>query len=472
MKEPDKPTAASPLLDHVRLAVLLLLVLSVPLGGWLRIPIPGTRFQHNRATLALFDVLLWPALGLVLICRCRAEGWRAALKSLGHAPAAGWFLVILAFWSGLVWQRAAGTAPLSYTAVGKKLMPLVEYGIVGFIVFAELLRGGRARKWALVALSAAFGTALVFGAGQYFGGGHDFGVGSFMRNRNGLGAFLAVAVPFFAVMAVSSRTWEWRTAYGVLAWAGALLAITGGAVLGIVCGVLAGTALAGRRRCAIAAAALLAVFALGQLLPRGNLGAALDSVRVVRKDEEGNRYLAMRYLRCGYEVNILRAGLRAGNGDMKKYFFGLGPGGYRRDWGRFRPSLDDRDTGATNEVRNYDVLADEPGTFNLFGVAGVELGLLGVVGFLWLFAFCCRSTLNAWRRAPQGGLDRALALAAFAAVVGALAACPLSSVWIRGAGPLLVLLVSFGLAAAVTDADRPGRVDMPLPLDTAPRERT
>jgi len=462
VEEPG-PRTPPPLLEHLRLAALLLLVVSVVLAGWIPIPIPGTMFQHRRATLALFDVLLWPALALVLFCRCREAGWRGIWRSLGRAPVAGWFLVALAVWSGLVWQRAAGAAPLGYTAVGKKLMPLVEYGLVGFVVFAELARGERARKWALAALSGAFGLCLVYGAAQYFVRAHDFEVGSFLGNRNALGAFLAAAVPFFAVMAVSSRGWEWRIAGGVLAGAGTLLAITAGAVLGIICGVLVGTALAGRRRWAIACASLLALLALGQLLPRRNLSAALESARLVRKDQEGNSYLAMRYLRAGYEVNILRAGLRAGGGDMKRYFFGLGPGGYGRDWGRFRPQLDERGIGETDEVANYDVLANEPGTFNLFGVAGAELGLLGVLGFLWLFAFYARTALKAWRRAPEGNLNRAVALAAFAAAVGAFVASPFSSVWIRGAGPLLILLVGLGSSVDLTDATTRVTSDSSLP---------
>lgn len=445
--------------ERLRLPALLFLAVAVPLAGFMAVKVPGTSFQKKEATLAIFDYFIWPALVLVLVCRWRRRGWGGALRSLAGAPAAGWFLALLALWSGLLWPRLGGLDPLGLTAVGKKLLPVLEYGAIGFLVFAELGREARARQWALAVLAGVSGIAVIYGAVQYFGGGHDFQVGSFFGNRNALGAFLAVAVPFFAVAALTCRGWGWRAAYGVLAAAGTLLATTGGALLGIACGVLAGAALAGRRQAGTAFGALVLLLMFGQCLPRRNIGAALESLRVERTcPKTGEKLLAMRYLRAGAEINVLRAPFRK-NGPEVNLLFGLGPGGYDRSK-RFRPSLGARESGQTDNVDNYDVLADEPGTFNLFGVAAAEMGILGLVGFLWLFFSYARSTLTSWRAAPEGGLERSLALGAFAALVGAAVVSPFGSAWVRGAGPLLVMLV--GLAAG---AMTPARAPADIPED-------
>jgi O-antigen ligase len=350
--------------------------------------------------------------------------------------------------------------------VGKRLLPLVEYGLLAFIVVGELCASERARKLAARVLAAAVGVALLYGAVHYFGSRHAFFVGSFfgersggsefIPNRNAFGAFLAVAVPFFAVLALSADCWKWRAVGGGVAALGTLLAATGGAVLGLVCGVLVGGALAGRLRAAIAAGALLVLLGLGGLLPRGNLTAALDSVRAERTcPKTGEKLLAMRYLRAGAEINVLRAPLRKSEPEGK-LFFGLGPGGYDRIK-PYRPSLGEREAGETDKVENYDALADEPGTFNLFGVAGAEMGILGVLGFVWFFAFCAGGAVRAWREADRGSLTSACALGALAAVVGAAVASPWSSVWIRGSGPLLAVLAAMAQpkgASPVIASDR------------------
>jgi hypothetical protein len=453
-----------PVLEKLRLGALLLLMVSIPLAGFVGFPIPGTSHQKNTATLAIFDVLIWLGLALVVLCRFLRQGPRGVLQLLRLTPAAGWLLVALTVWSGVVWPRCtASVEPVSMTAVGKALLPLLEYALAGLVVFSELADDEKARRRGLLALSLATGVALLYGVVQYFGPGHTFNVGSFFGgkelfsagNRNAFGAFGAVAVPFFAVMAVTSEQWQRRTLYGALAGVGVLLVTSGGAMLGIVCGALAGALLVGKLRGAIVLAGLVLLLGVGQLLPRKNLTTALDAVSVERNCprkgisvDEGEPLLALRYLRAGTELNVLRAPLRK-NDPQPGLFFGVGPGCYVRSKA-LRPRLDERPAGQTDNISNYDVLANEPGSFNLFGVAAAELGMLGLLGFVGLFAFFFRRCLQAWKAAEENSLARALALGALAAVVGATVASPFTSVWIRGSGPLLIALVAIASAGAVT----------------------
>ena len=84
------------------------------------------------------------------------------------------------------------------------------------------------------------------------------------------------------------------------------------------------------------------------------------------------------------------------------------------------------------------------------------MGWLGVLAFLGLFATCGAGVLRAWRAAAQGTPARALALAALAGLVGAVAVAPFSSVWVRGAGPLLGLLCALGAAGSSVPDDSGG----------------
>ena len=449
------------LLPRLRLPVLCALAAAAVLGAGVRLAIPGTALQHGPAALGLFDVAVWPALALALLIRLCEDGPRGVLKSLGSAPLAGYLLLALALWSGLVWPRLAGAEPPALTAAARDLVQLAEYGLAAFIACAELGAEERARRWAAAVLAGALGLIVLVGAVQYFRAGPDFGVGSLLGNRNALGAFLAVAAPFCAAMALGlpGGCCAWRPVWTVLAAALALLALTGGAVLGLVCGALAAAACLGRRKLLAAAGALLVLLAVGQALPRHNLSAAVESVRLERKNPrvgeapapgapaEPETLLAMRYVRLGYELNMLRASLTD-----RKLLFGLGPGGYGREK-RFRPKLAERPAGQTDNPENYDVLADEPNTFDFFLGAGVRMGVLGVLGFLWLFAWWAGRALAAWRTG-RGELDRAVAAGAFGAVLGAAAAGLFSSPWIQGAGPLLVMLVALARPVRESPADQ------------------
>jgi hypothetical protein len=453
------------LLEKLRIPALVVLAAAAPLGAWLGpcFHVSGTK---TSIFLGAFDLVLWPALVLVLALRLWTDGPLGVLRAIRRAPLAGWWLLAVAAWSGLAWPRIAGGEPLSLAGVAKELIQITEYGLVGLVVAAELVRDeDRARRAVLGTLAAACGIVLAVGAVQYFTGTatrSDFGVGAlfgnhnldgeFLPNRNAFGAFLAVLVPFAAAVALgrSGCCCWWNGVWGILAAAGTLLALSGGAVLGIVCGTLAGAAVLGRRKLALAVLGLLALLAVGQMLPRRNLSKAFDSVSFVRvnphKTEE-EKVLALRYLRYASELTVLSKGL-SGKEGSGKLFFGLGPGGYDREK-NYRPVLDDRFqvAGQTDVPENYDVLANEPHSFDLWLGQGAQLGVLGLAGFLWLFAWWGAAALRAWRRASGDDPMRAVAAGAFAAVIGAAVAGVFTSPWIQGVGPLLVVLVATVLPA-------------------------
>ena len=452
-------TTMKALLEKARVPALMILAAAAPLGAWLGVPLKqaGTK---TVTFIGAFELVIWPALVLVLATRLIQDGPAGVFRALRRAPAAGWWLLALAAWSGLAWPRIVGDGAqnASFFAVAKELVQMAEYGLVAFVVTAELIREDeRARRSLLAVLGAAFGLALAVGAVQYFSlsgrtafqvgsvfGSHG-GDGAFLPNSNAFGAFLAIMVPFAATLALgrSGCCCWWNAVWGLLAAGGALLVLSGGGLLGVVCGALAGAAVLGRRRLALAFLALIAVLAIGQALPRRNLSTAVASVSPVRVNpRNGEKVLAVRYLRYASELTVLSKGLSCDRSG--KFFFGLGPGSYAGEK-LYRPELDGRFTNAVGETdapENFDVLANEPNSFDLWLGQAAQLGILGLAGFLWLFAWWAGAALRSWKRTTAEDPMRPLAAAAFAAVVGAAAAGAFGSPWIQGVGPLLGMAVA------------------------------
>ncbi|HOX07297.1 MAG TPA: hypothetical protein PK280_12910 [Planctomycetota bacterium] len=465
------------LLERLRLPLLCLLAASAPLGAWAgyHLEQPGTK---TAFFLGAFDLVVWVALAAVLLSRFLSAGVLGVFRALWRAPLAGWLLAALVLWSGLVWPRMVGARfsgdePASVLAVLKELLQTAEYAVAALVAAAELIRfEDRARRAALASVAGACVLIMAVGVVQYFSGRSDFQVGSllgghsgageFLPNRNAFGAFLAVMVPFAATMALGRAgvccCW-WNLGWAGLAAAGVLLVLSGGALLGVVAGCLAGAAVLGRRKLALAAAALAVLLAAAQALPRHGLSAAVESVHPVRRNpRDGEPLLAVRYLRYASELTVLSRGLSGGEGAWK-LFFGLGPGGYGREK-NLRPNLDSRfaeTVGQTDVPENFDVLANEPNSFDLWLGQAAVLGLPGLACLLWLFAWWGGAALRTWKRSGLDSPERSVAAAAFAAVVGAALAGIFTSPWIQGAGPTLVVLVAAAMPPPVgRGQERPG----------------
>jgi hypothetical protein len=402
------------------------------------------------ATLAPFDALLLAGTALLcvrwLMCKWH-DGCRALLQG---TPRAGLSLLGLGLWAGMIWPRLSGQGSPDFAALASKMVPMAEYAVLGPVLLFALLNGEQARRLALRAMQVALAVAIGMGIWQYFAIASDFKVAGFLGDRNSWGGFLAMAVPFCAVLAVSARHRADSLLWGALALGGFMQIMALGGLLGCMTGCILGAVLLPKHRGVILGVTVVGALALGLVMPRRNLGSAMESARFEKScPRTGEKLVAVRYLRAAAEMNVLRAPFRL-HAPEPRLIFGFGPGGYARSK-PYRPQLDNRGAGQTNREENYDILADEPGTFNLLGVAAVEMGWLGVIGFMWFFAWCVSSCLSAWRGAAPGSRNSVLALAATCAVLGGIVASPFSSIWIKGSGPLLVLLVALARSVSVTD---------------------
>jgi hypothetical protein len=441
-------------INRLAYILLVLLAVSIPLAGIFSLQVPGLSSPKRPVGLSAFDLLLWIA--FVFVCLremffVKADpdidpggGWlRRGLKLFRGVSLAAPVLCLIILISGILWPKFFG-GQVAYGASLKSLIKLAEYAVAVFVVVPGLLRAGGSRKAAETALVLGVLAAVITAWVQYCSSGPDVFVGGFFgeshglgANRNALGVFLAVAVPFMVVRAFQVNGHLRFLYIGTSVLAIPLLASPAG-MIGVAGGLLLAAVLLKRKQASLLIAGALALFSLCQLLPRHGISQAWASLAVTKTcPQTGDKLVAMRYVRLATEWRVLKSGTIKGNWRRS---FGLGPGGYRRDGNNFKPlDMREREPGQTDNVKHFDILADEPGTFNMFGVFALELGLPGLLCFCWLFGCWMLRPLRRLKCSQEGGL----ALAVLAAITGGLLAAPFASLWIKGSGPLLAFLIAF-----------------------------
>jgi len=150
----------------------------------------------------------------------------------------------------------------------KEVLQLVEYFLIAFAVFLNVAERGDVRL-VLAIFAAATAIVVLWAAWHYLRCDSALDVRAGFKNRNALGAFLAIALPVLYGLALHVRCWGLRLGLLALVALGLLVNLSGGAVLAtlLILGLL--SALRGQRALALYVAAL-ALICLGapRLLPR------------------------------------------------------------------------------------------------------------------------------------------------------------------------------------------------------------
>lgn len=246
-------------LDLRRLSLGLVFLLILAMANQLQVVLPiGAR----RIPIPLADavlVLAFAAAILSLGSRKLRDSLGAALR--GCPPLPAWALVAVSI---ATLARTPGKADAA-----KEVVQFVEYFLVAYFVFANATETRHLRAFVvLFAISTAL--AVAWAACQYaHPDGSAFRVAAAYDNRNGLGAFLALAVPLLYGLALYARRWPERLVLLALVAAGLLVDLSGASVL-ISLGVLGVlSAIRGRRALAAYLAVLGAVLVFApRVLPR------------------------------------------------------------------------------------------------------------------------------------------------------------------------------------------------------------
>lgn len=215
-------------LRRVTLGLVFLLILvmanqlqfELPFGSKGK-PAAGDEAQVGEAhplAIPVADVVLLLAFAGVIL----SVGSRK-LRGIKLPPLQAWALVAAA---GIALLHSRGRSDGA-----KDIIQLAEYFLVAFFVFANV---AETRDLKAMVTCFAIATALVvaWAACQYANpNGSAFRVSAGYDNRNGLGAFLAIAVPMLYGLALYARHWPERVLLLILVAAGLLVDLSGASVL-------------------------------------------------------------------------------------------------------------------------------------------------------------------------------------------------------------------------------------------------
>jgi hypothetical protein len=438
----------------------------------------GVRVTPGDALLALV-FLLW--LSMALVTR---EVFRVRWPLLAAFVLVG-LLLLSALFSP---DRGAGL---------REAVQLGAYFIGGWFVFANCIDTRRRLRAAVGLFSLVVAAIVLLALWQYRAelDGNLFYVSGTFGNRNVLGAFFAVALPFLFALGLYERRLLHRFALFLTVAFGAAVTLSGGALIALAVALLFVAAL---RSHAALLAVLLAVVLAVTLVPRlmplreqisedpplwegRHADVVLSSVepflhsnyldwRSGPPEWRDAPVVAARYRRWYAAVGRVRGSLTVPTvGEdsapeacerrhqaLRRLALGVGPGRYSEAVAPFYGSGPAaKPDGDTDVVAGYNIEADEPDSFNMFLVTCVEAGPFALAALLWVGALLLGRNAQAHARC-RDAFGRALALGAAGAVIGAAVCSVFSNILVRGvAMPFLFVALSGILWARLPEGTPP-----------------
>jgi len=428
------------------------------------------------------DVLLCAGL-LALLLKLAYQGFRNVLL-----PPAACIAVVIAPALSLYF------AP-SRLAGAKDVLQNLEYYVVGVAVFANLVSWRRLKT--LVAVFV-LGTAAVaiWAFCQYAGGVSAMRVSGPLEDRNMLGVFFALSVPFLFGYLLWTECLVCRIGIGLIIVAALVSTLSGGALIGIAVACLFIAALRGRWAFLLTVAAVLvaagpvslvlrpyhsrtlrasvapllkdnyllsdaqlfrrarlldseldrpedALRCMNQLRERRTLSQEESDFaeRLAEKLEESGREPALwgdalparRYQRW-------TAALAAASRNPAVGLLGSGPGSFNLATKQLFSELGiEAPSYRTDEPEVFNLAPDEPNSFNQYLVALVEGGVVGLLAVLWLWLCFIVLGLQTYFEA-HSDFGKGTALAIVGALVGTGIAGIFSSAMTRGTGLCLAFV--------------------------------
>jgi len=329
----------------------------------------------------------------------------------------------------VAWAAVSALTAADRGAAVKELVQLVEYFLVGSMLFEAYLREGAVRvRQSLAVLGCATAVVLALALAHYFGpDASPLSVRGTFGNRNVLGGFLALALPLCFAGALGARGAAVKAACAALFTAGLTVTLSGAAYIAVAGAVVCLAALRGPRFFVPAVAALVAwqAFVLPRL-PRENDLAHFQSVALY--DGAGNVERRYPDWQAAYSMALTHPWL------------GVGPGSYQKHIGQYYDNVP-RQTGPS-----------EPDIQNLYAVLAASCGLPALCAFLALLGVAVRDAA----RAGLASADRARGALALG-TAGALGAFAVAAVWhpllVRGIGLPLVFLLALARCLGQPEKD-------------------
>jgi hypothetical protein len=330
--------------------------------------------------------------------------------------------------------------------------------IGGWLVFANCLDTRPRLKAAVDLFSLVVAAIVVLALVQYRAvatRGNAFEISGSFGNRNVLGAFFAIALPFlFSLGLHERRIWQ-RFALIVTVGLGAMVTLSGGALLALAAGLFVVAAM--RSSWAVAGVAIAVALALVVLpgflaLPKhSHVVVSSISPTVVQNyldrpageprppvDTGGEeRVLAARYKRWNAALARFRGDLFDGR------LFGAGPGRYHQSLDEYYAPFE-KPSGDTDDVTGFNITTGEPDSFNTGLILAVTSGPLALAALLWLGASLVGGNLR--RALPaRDATGRALAVGAAGAIVATAVCSVFTDVLVRGVSLPFIFVALSGI---------------------------
>jgi hypothetical protein len=328
---------------------------------------------------------------------------------------------------------------------------LGAYFIGGWLVFANCIDTRRRLKTAVDLFTVVVALVVVVALWQYRGAADEgaFGVKGTFGNRNVLGAFLAVSLPFvFGLALYEPRAWQ-RFAMMLTVAIGAMVTLSGGALLALAVALLFVAAVHSWKALAgVVVAAVLGLTVVPQalVLPHHTdvvINSVAPYLRSNYLDLKASREGAPGYLVVATRYKRWHAALRMMEGSERWGLLGVGPGRYSQAVGGWYGDVS-KPAGRTDVLANFNVKADEPDSFNMYLVTGAEAGPLALMGLVWTGLLMLGRNLRL-RASSRDDIGRAMALGAVGAVVGAAACAVFSNILVRGVAMPFIFVALSGM---------------------------
>lgn len=360
----------------------------------------------NDTYLSLVDIVLWLIAGIWGLSVLLSGKWR----DITWPPLFAVLFVALTI--------ASATGAEDRIAVAKEGFQMVEYFIIGYMLFHVWIRDRRD----LVMLSRIFlGTAsaiVLMALVQYFGSSRDaIAVGATFGNRNVLGGFLSLAVPVAFGLLLHEKGWKPRAWYAAIVAASCVVLLSGASYIALLLSFAVMSALKRKRAFLVFAivAVLWSCFVLPRL-PRDNGVVMYDSISLYNETDPD---ISRRYPEWQAACEMIR----------ENPLMGVGAGNYQRNIGRYYGIIPSPAGKA------------EPDTQNLYLVTGSSIGLPGLACFVGLLLVFAGRAAKRYFLASDA-FEKGLAVA----LLGALVAYMVNSLWspllVRGLGIPLALVLS------------------------------
>jgi hypothetical protein len=335
------------------------------------------------------------------------------------------------------WKPTGVTVDMSEAI--KEMIQYVEYFIVGYVVFVNA--AGREYMFRRMALTfwAATTIVILMAITQYMnlpgipwplrtalGASDDpMSVKALFGDRNVLGAYLALAVPFMWGVVLCEKNWLIKIWLAVATCGGLLVTLSGGAMAAILLGVLSISLLRSQK---VFVPVLVAVFLAGlflwPLLPRKNLDVLRDSVLLYKPVKEGEGWpWQQRYVEWQPAFQAME----------HSPIVGVGVGNYQRHINQFYGEI------SKPGGRNY----MEPNAINGYAILGVTAGVPALLALLWIVWDFRKRAYTAFA-AFLDGIERGCALGIYGSLTGFVVVMFFTNVFVRGVGISFVILLALG----------------------------